>query len=133
MAKHTSPPLVDIEEPLSKWRVFKRAFANHEKKQSKPPTLQEIKMEMESGDGYSLSKWRVFKRAFANHEKKQSKPPILQEIKMEMESGDGYRDIFPEMFKLLNILLVLQVGTDSVKCSFSLMKLELINVDLMKF
>ena len=33
---------------------------------------------------------------------------------MEMESGNGYGDIFPEMFKLLNILLVLPVGTASV-------------------
>ena len=37
-----------------------------------------------------------------------SKPPTLQEIKMEMESCDGYADIFPEIIKLLNILLVLQ-------------------------
>ena len=60
----TSPPLIDSEEIFSEWRVlsewsvFKRAFAKEkkalmEKKQlSKPPTIQEIKMEMESGDGY---------------------------------------------------------------------------------
>ena len=55
-----------------------------------------------------LSEWRVFKRAFAKQrstdEKNQlSKPPTLQE--MEMESCDGYADIFPEIIKLLNILL----------------------------
>ena len=57
-------------------------------------------------------------------EKKQlSKPSTLQEIKMEMESGDGYGDIFPEMFKLSNILLVLPVGTASVERSSSQIKL----------
>ena len=54
-----------------------------------------------------------------------SKPPTLQEIKMEMESCDGYADIFPEIIKkLLNILLVLPVGTTSVEHAFSQMKLE---------
>ena len=42
---------------------------------------------------------------------------------MEMESCDGYADIFPEIIKLLNILLVLPVGTASVKGSFSQIKL----------
>ena len=42
---------------------------------------------------------------------------------MEMESDDGYGDIFPEMFKRLNILFVLPVRTASVKCSLSQMKL----------
>ena len=75
-----------------------------------------------------LSEWRVLKRAFAKRKKalmkknQLSKPPTLQEIKMEMESCDGYADIFPEIIKLLNILLVLQVGTASVKRSFSQMK-----------
>ena len=76
-----------------------------------------------------LSEWRVFKRAFAKQKKalmkkKQlSKPPTLQEIKMEMESCDGYADIFLEIIKLLNILLVLPVGTASVEHSLSQMKL----------
>ena len=42
---------------------------------------------------------------------------------MEMESCDGYTDIFPVIIKLLNILLVLRVGTASVEGSFSQMKL----------
>ena len=42
---------------------------------------------------------------------------------MEMESCDGYADIFPEIIKLLNILLVLPVGTASVEHSFSQMRL----------
>ena len=52
-----------------------------------------------------------------------SKPPILQAIMMEMESCDVYVDIFTEIIKLLNILLVLPVRTASVKCSYSLMTL----------
>ena len=76
-----------------------------------------------------LSEWRVFKRAFAKQKKalmkknQLSKPPTLQEIKREMESCNGYADIFPEIIKLLNILLVLPVGTTSVERSFSQMKL----------
>ena len=42
---------------------------------------------------------------------------------MELESCVGYADIFPEIIKLLNILLVLPVRTASVKHTFSLMKL----------
>ena len=76
-----------------------------------------------------LSEWRVFNRAFAKQNKalmkknQLSKPPTLQEIKMEMESCDGCADIFPEITKLLNILLVLPVETASVEHSFSQMKL----------
>ena len=86
---YTSPPLVDSEEILSEWRVFKRGFAKQKKALMKENQL--------------------------------SKPPTLQEIKME--SCDGYADIFPEIIKLLNILLVLPVGTASVERSFSQMKL----------
>ena len=78
---YTSPPLVDSEEILSEWRVFKRAFAKQNKTLMKKNQL--------------------------------SKPPILQEIKMVMESCDKYADIFPEIIKLLNILLVLPVATAS--------------------
>ena len=76
-----------------------------------------------------LSEWRVFTRVLAKEkktlmEKKQlSKQLILQEIKMEMESGNRYGDIFPEIFKLFNILLVLPVRTVSVERSFSQMRL----------
>ena len=76
-----------------------------------------------------LSEWRLIKRAFAKQKKalmkknQLSKSPTLQEIKMEMESCDGYADICPEIIKLLNILLVLPVGTASVERSFSQMKL----------
>ena len=86
---YTSPPLVDSEDILSEWSVFKRDFAKQKKALMKKNQL--------------------------------SKPPTLQEIKME--SCDGCADIFLEIIKLLNISLVLPVGTTSVECSFSQMKL----------
>ena len=52
--------------------------------------------------------------------RKLSKPPSLQEVKKEMES---YAEIFPEIFKLLNILLVLPVGMATAERSFSDVKL----------
>ena len=54
---------------------------------------------------------------------KLTKPPTLQDIKTEMESSGAYTDIFPEMFKLLDIVLALPLGTASVERSFSQMKL----------
>ena len=41
----------------------------------------------------------------------------------ELSIDQGYKDLFPEMFKLLDILLTLPVGTASVERSFSQMKL----------
>ena len=39
-----------------------------------------------------------------------------------MEASGAYTGIFPKIFKLLNIILVLPVGTASVERSFSSMK-----------
>ena len=55
---YTSPPLVDGEELTAEWRVFKRALAKEmkaiikRKKLTKPPTLQDVKAEMECSDAY---------------------------------------------------------------------------------
>ena len=71
----------------------------------------------------------VFKRAMVTEKKaimekrKLTKPPTLQDVMVEMEISGAYKDIFPEMFKLLDILLTLPVGTASVERSFSQMKL----------
>ena len=76
-----------------------------------------------------FAEWRLFKRAFAREikavveKRKLANPPTLQEVKEEMESTNAYTDIFPEIFKLLNILLTLPVGTATVERSFSQMKL----------
>ena len=88
---YASSPLIDSEEILSEWRLFKRALAKETK------TLV--------------------------RGKKLTKAPTLQEVKTEMESTEAYTSIFPEMFKLLNILLSLPVGTATVERSFSQMKL----------
>ena len=93
----SSPPLVDGEEVLAEWRVFKLAFA------------MELKSFME-------------KKAL-KEKGKDCKPPTLQELKGEMEVSGAYSDMFPEIFKLLNILLALPVGTATIERSFSQMKL----------
>ena len=92
----SSPPLVDGEEVLAEWRLFKRAFSA----ELKSVTEKRLK---EKGKG--------------------CKPPTLQEMKTEMEHSGSYSDIFTETFKLLNILLALPVGTATVERSFSQMKL----------
>ena len=85
----SSPPLINKDEILVEWRLFKRVF------------LQEAKLVME--------------------EKKTTKP-TLQEVKVHMEASGAYSRIFPEIFKLLNILLVLPVGIATVERSYSRMK-----------
>ena len=54
---------------------------------------------------------------------KNCKPLTLQEIKAEMEGSGAYTELFPEIFKLLDMLLALPVGTATVEQSFSQMKL----------
>ena len=72
--------------------------------------------------------WRLFKRALIHEsrlvweENKTTKAPSLQDVKARMEASGAYTGIFPEIFKLLNIILVLPVGTASVERSFSSMK-----------
>ena len=76
-----------------------------------------------------FAEWRNFKRALAKEKKtmmeikKMSKPPSLQDVKIGMELSGAYRGIFPEIFKLLDILLTLPVATATVERSFSQMKI----------
>ena len=86
----SSPPLINKDEILVEWRLFKRAL------------IQESRLVRE--------------------EKKTAKAPNLQDVKVRMEASGAYTGIFPEMFKLLNIILALPVGTASVERSFSHMK-----------
>ena len=70
----------------------------------------------------------IFKRSLAKEkktmmEKKMSKPPSLQYVKTGMELSKAYRRTFPEIYKLLDILLTLPVVTATVECSFSQMKI----------
>ena len=55
--------------------------------------------------------------------KKLAKPPTLQELKVEMTALNTYATIFPNIFKLLDTLLTLPVGTGTVECSFSQIKM----------
>ena len=73
-----------------------------------------------------VSDWRVFKGVLLQEsilvKKENGKEPSLQEVKVCMERSGAYGGIFPEIFKLINIILVLPVGTASVERSFSSMK-----------
>ena len=56
---YSSSPLIDGDKIYTEWRLFKRALAKEikalteRKKLTKPPTLQEVKMEMESTNAYT--------------------------------------------------------------------------------
>ena len=59
---------------------------------------------------------RFVKESRALVETKQlTKPPSLQEVINRMEAANAYVDIFPEIFKLINILLTLPLGTATVE------------------
>ena len=71
-----------------------------------------------------LLEWPTFKRAIFQEKKSmlQSKNSVsMQEIKKEMEAS--FLAIFPETFKLMDILLALPIGTATVERSFSQMKM----------
>ena len=81
-------------------------------------------------DGEVLtSEWPVFRRALL-HEKQAfmssknlTKSPTFQQLYPAIQSSDAYGGIFSEMFKLMNIILALPVGTATVERSFSQMKM----------
>ena len=62
---YASSPLIDSEEIVSQWRLFKRALAKETKtlvqgkKLNKAPTLQEVKTGMESTEAYSHCKHNI--------------------------------------------------------------------------
>ena len=47
----------------------------------------------------------------------------FQQVFQGIQKADAYGGIFPEMFKLINIMLTLPVGTAPVERSFSQMKM----------
>ena len=55
--------------------------------------------------------------------KKLTKSPTFQQVFQGIQKADAYGDIFPEMFKLINIMLTLPVGTATVERSFRQMKM----------
>ena len=52
-----------------------------------------------------------------------NKAPHLQEVLQEIKTSDAYTGIFPEIFKLIDIILAIPVGTATAERSFSEMKL----------
>ena len=54
--------------------------------------------------------------------KKLTNSPTFQQLFQGIQTSDAYGGIFPEMFKLINIVLIL-VGTATVERSFSHMKM----------
>jgi hypothetical protein len=90
--KHTSSPLLNAEDLISEWKVYRRAM------------LQEKDMMMAAkGGSQSL--------------------PTMQEVSARMMTCPFYIEIFPEIFKLIQIILCLPVGTATVERSFSQMKM----------
>ena len=77
----------------------------------------------------TVAERRIFKRAVVRErdemmqKNKLAKPPTLQELKVEMTALNTYATTFPNIFKLLDILLTLPVGTATVERSFSQMKM----------
>ena len=55
--------------------------------------------------------------------KKVAKLPTLQELKVEMTALNTYATIFPNIFKLLDILWTFPIGTATVERSFRQMKM----------
>ena len=55
--------------------------------------------------------------------KKLTKSPTFQQVFQGIQKAAAYGGIFPEMFKLINIMLTLPVGTAPVERSFSQMKM----------
>ena len=82
LTTYTSPPLLDGDELLSRWKIFRRALLVEEK------AIMERKEDLVS--------------------------PSMQEILDEMNKSHMYVGIFPETWKLLNIIMALPVGTATV-------------------
>ena len=77
-----------------------------------------------------LSKWKIFRRALVVEKKslmeRKNSPilsPTMQDILEEMMKSKTYEGVFPETWKLLNIMMALPVSTATVEITFSQMKL----------
>ena len=55
--------------------------------------------------------------------KKLTKSPTFQQVFQGIQKADAYDGIFPEMFKLIYIMLTLPVGTATFERSFSQVKM----------
>ena len=82
-ATYTSPPLINAEDLVSEWKVYRRAM------------LQEKERLIASKGNVEI--------------------PSMQDVAATMMSFTSYADIFPETFKVIQILLTLPVGTATVE------------------
>ena len=69
-----------------------------------------------------LSKWKIFRRALVVEKKslmdRKNSPilsPTMQDILEEMMKSKTYEGVFPETWKLLNIMMALPVSTATVE------------------
>ena len=73
-----------------------------------------------------LSEWKFFRRAFYKEKElisSKNANPDMQEVFQSMQKTEVYKGIFPQTFKLSNIILAFPVGTATVERSFSDMKM----------
>ena len=77
-----------------------------------------------------LSEWKILRRALLVEKKslmeRKNSPilsPTMQDILEEMMKSKTYEGVFPETWKLLNIMMALPVSTATVERTFSQMKL----------
>ncbi len=73
-----------------------------------------------------LSEWKTFRRALVQEKKSimlRNPRPTLQDILQSMQEHEAYKNIFPQMFCLINVLLSIPMSTATVDRSFSQMKL----------
>ena len=87
----TSPPILNADELITEWALFRRAM--------------------------------IIKKKCLLRLKNLELAPSLQELFKEMNTSSTYSGIFPEMMKLLNIILNLPVGMATVEWPLSDMKM----------
>ena len=124
--KHTPSSDSSDEEASQELKVLakfygKEASVEHNGTRfTSPPLLNSEDLQTE---------WKIFRRAMTlerdglMQSKELETIPSLQELLREMHSSSTYSGIFPEMMKLLNIMLTIPVGTATVERSFSQMKM----------
>ena len=73
-----------------------------------------------------ISEWKVYRRAMLQEKDMMTAngdSPTMQKLSARMMSCQSYVETFAEIFKLIQILLCLPVGTATVERSFSRIKM----------
>ena len=76
-----------------------------------------------------ISEWKIFKHALLLERKslmeRKNDPvpsPTMHDLLKEMKTSSTYEGVFPQTWKLLNIMMALHVSTASVERIFSQMR-----------